>query len=120
MTKQHFIRAAEIVKSIRDGHWTDEPPAWADNLVLMSHSYTRAVQTAEAFLFLFKEYNPRFDEQRFLVACGLVEKPVKLLTGAALERRLSKGLHGKVNGSWPVKPSRGGYRCDNNPNGKDA
>ena len=78
VTKKVFIRAAEIVKSIRDGHWTNEPPAWADNLVIMSHSYTRAVQTAEAFLMLFKEYNPRFDEQRFLVACGLVNAPPKV------------------------------------------
>jgi hypothetical protein len=90
MTKQHFIRAAEIVKSIRDGNWTNEPPSWSDSdrYSLSIHddchapydvavSYTRAVQTAEAFLLFFKEYNPRFDERRFLSACGLVEQPAK-------------------------------------------
>ena len=89
MTKQHFIRAAEIVKSIRDGNWTNEPPSWLAPSILHAlysapyltgweeEAYTRAVQTAEAFLMLFKEYNPRFDEQRFLQAAGLVEQPVK-------------------------------------------
>ena len=57
MTKQHFIRAAEIVYA-------------------NGHSMTARAQ-AEGFIMLFKEYNPRFDEQRFLHACGLVEQPAK-------------------------------------------
>ena len=58
MTKQHFIRAAEIVYA-------------------NGHSMTARAQ-AEGFITLFQEYNPRFDEQRFLVACGLVEKAPKV------------------------------------------
>ena len=86
MTKQHFIRAAEIVKSIRDGNWSNELPRWADGGIYnppyadrfsTAENYTRAVQTAEAFLHLFKEYNPRFDERRFLSACGLLKDNIK-------------------------------------------
>ena len=79
MTKQHFIRAAEIVKSIRDGDWTDEMPSWAEKYRASGYfARDRAIQTAEVFLLLFKEYNPRFDETRFLVACGLIEKPAQV------------------------------------------
>ena len=83
MTKKHFERAAEIVKAILEGHWTTELPNWAPSYCLQGNAHdiydpTRAVQTAEAFLLLFKEYNPRFDQQRFLVACGLVNTPVKV------------------------------------------
>ena len=81
MTKQHFIRAAQLVRSIRDGNWTNDFPAWFDRrdvgqsfIVTAEH---RAVMTAEAFIALFSEFNPRFDRTRFLVACGLVESPVK-------------------------------------------
>ena len=80
MTKQHFIRAAEIVRSIRVGDRTMALPSWAEpysSAFADDGRYARAIQTAKAFLLLFKEYNPRFDEQRFLQACGLVEKPVK-------------------------------------------
>lgn len=89
ISKQHFIRAAQIVDNIRQGHWTNEPPTWATGkpdhdtkmtLVLAWDDPTprqRAIQTAEAFIALFGEWNPRFDTQRFLVACGLVEAPVK-------------------------------------------
>ena len=80
MTKQHFIRAAEMVKGILEGYWTSNLPVWAhadQNNAHDTYDRTRAVQTAEAFLMLFKEYNPRFDEQRFLQAAGLVEQPAK-------------------------------------------
>lgn len=111
MTKKHFERAAEMVKSIRDGNWTNEPPSWADGdrAYTPRHNdlaYRRAVQTAEAFLQLFNEYNPRFDEQRFLVACGLVEAPVKVKRSRIAEHQ-----------TIPQSHFRGGYRCDNNPNG---
>ena len=83
MTKQHFIRAAEIVNNIRQGHWTDDSPAWANPKLTGSPipMYWRAVQTAEAFIALFSEWNPRFNTQRFLVACGLVDAPVKARKG---------------------------------------
>ena len=79
MTKMHFTRAAELVNNIRQGAWTHEPPAWVDGerydgmpySDIETADYTRAVQTAEAFIILFREYNPRFNEQKFLKACGL-------------------------------------------------
>lgn len=63
MTRVHFQRAAEIVRATRDVR---------DNL---DANDVRAVWTAEAFILLFQQFNPRFDEQRFLQACGLVPKP---------------------------------------------
>lgn len=83
MTKQTFIKAADMVRAIRDGKWTSDPPRWADRGYLGddyyggedgAQDYTRAVQTAEAFILLFQQSNPRFDQERFLIACGLVEK----------------------------------------------
>jgi hypothetical protein len=61
MTRKHFIRAAEIVRSyvkyglLRDGQ-------------LLGNS----------FEVLFSEFNPRFDARRFRVACGLAEAPIKV------------------------------------------
>ena len=89
MTKMHFQRAAEKVKSILDGHWINDLPPWASNdyghFIETSTTtsgnippeYVRAVWTAEAFVSLFRDYNPRFNEQKFLQVCGLVEQPVK-------------------------------------------
>jgi hypothetical protein len=85
MTKKHFVRAAEMVKAIRDGGWTHEAPEWAptpyghdlevstEDMGNLLVDYVRAVQTAEAFILLFREFNPRFNQQTFLRACGLVE-----------------------------------------------
>jgi len=76
----HFVRAAEIVRAIRDGHWTNELPLWGRNRSGVSPAITgheRAVYTAEAFIVLATGFNPRFDTQRFLIACGLVDAPVK-------------------------------------------
>ena len=107
MTKKQFERAAEMAKAILEGHWTNEPPVWCHDSshyrlhTCASTGYTRAVQTAEAFLGLFQEFNPRFDQQRFLVACGLVNAPVKI--------KAVRRVHRMGNGL--------GYRCDNNPNG---
>lgn len=83
MTKMHFTRAAEMVKAIVDGDWTMELPNWSDPSIgyrvevwtecagNVSANYVRAVWTAEAFILLFREYNPRFNESKFLKACGL-------------------------------------------------
>lgn len=75
MTKKHFEHAAAIVRAILAGEWTNEPPTWADNEPYEAHdsiidNSTRAVQTAEVFIYLFLEYNPRFNRARFLRACG--------------------------------------------------
>ena len=88
VTKQHVIRAAEMVRAIRDKHWTNDPPDWMPKRrrdwwildVFQDHGcaeYTRAVATAEAFIILFREFNPRFNQERFLVACGLAEPTKK-------------------------------------------
>lgn len=77
MSKKHFIAAASLVKSIVSGGWTDQPPIWADGRLVGldirdEPDYARAVHTAEAFIALFRMFNSRFDERRFLIACGLV------------------------------------------------
>lgn len=87
MTKKHFEHAASIIRAILAGEWTNEWPIWAvcDSngnyqmgfIAPNVDNYTRAVQTAEAFIILFQAYNPRFSVNRFLVACGLAEKPEK-------------------------------------------
>lgn len=88
MTRNHFNHAASMVKAIADGKWTDEPPFWAESIpdgevdagysrVETVDNYTRAVQTAEAFIMLFTAFNPLFDQTRFLQACGLVDVPKK-------------------------------------------
>lgn len=96
MTRLHFTRAAEIVRAILDGEWTNDPPAWADccrwrdgvedfdtSELADRHradaDYTRAVQTAEAFISFFQyQREPNgFNRDRFLQACGLVEPATK-------------------------------------------
>jgi len=116
MTKKHFIDAAEIVRNILDGNWTFDPPPFANkSRMLITHdsgriaayedeTYTRAVWTAEAFISLFSDANPRFDTQRFLIACGLAEKPETRrrafvakygVTGGTLESRSEKPAKGR-------------------------
>lgn len=99
MTKKHFVDAAAIVRNILQSRWTNDPPAWAitwkdvskvgsephyqdDGFISdAAANYTRAVQTAEAFVLLFTQHNERFDTPRFLIACGLVAAPVKAKRG---------------------------------------
>lgn len=82
MQKRHFEDAAKQVKAIVDGKWTFDPPSWCDHgryqdiAYYDSHDelsarYLRAVWTAEAYIELFERYNPRFDRDRFIKACGL-------------------------------------------------
>lgn len=81
MTHSLLIRqAAAIVRAILNGAWTNEPPAWADADhyydvtqydSCAEHEYTRAVQTAEAFILLFSQADPTFSETAFLRACHL-------------------------------------------------
>ena len=77
MTKKHFQAMAEIVKSILEGKWTSEAPSWAVDIDGTT-AVTRAVQTAEVFIILAERFNPRFDRDRFLQACGLITKPAKV------------------------------------------
>jgi hypothetical protein len=64
MTRRHFIRAAQIVRSYVDSADSDIP--------------RHARHVGEAYISLFSEFNPRFDTQRFLVACGLAQAPIKV------------------------------------------
>lgn len=78
-----------MVRAILAGDWTFDPPDWADSERFdasaaeydhdseLSARYTRAVQTAEAFIILSQAFNPAFDSARFLQACGLVDAPSK-------------------------------------------
>lgn len=66
MTKRHFIRAADIVDNLRKYNTPCD-----------------ASVVATAFIELFSAYNDRFDTQRFLVACGLVEPAPKVKRGKA-------------------------------------
>ena len=81
MTKMHFQRAAEMVKAILHGEWTNEQPDWSFAVQKYGwaevYSHQRAIQTAEAFIILFRQFNPRFNQQTFLVACGLAEPTKK-------------------------------------------
>ncbi len=82
MQKRHFEHMASIVRAILDGEWTNEFPPYGDESRSIvndgpDESYTRAVWTAEAFIKIAAEHNPRFDQNRFLIACGLKEKPAK-------------------------------------------
>lgn len=86
MHRKHFETAAALVRSIASGGWTFDTPAWAGPtlqptgqlrlagwpLTDADLNYTRAVWTAEAFILLFSPFNPRFNRDKFLVACGLV------------------------------------------------
>lgn len=95
MNKRHFEHMAAIVRAIRDGEWTHIAPVWASALPYAElapfpdqhlanaelANYTRAIQTAEAFIVLSQEWNPSFDRKQFLIACGLAwrygEAPIK-------------------------------------------
>ena len=85
ITKMHFQHAAGMVAAIRLGTWTYELPDWAsdtpgvylDSIEVSSaergdldRDYIRAVWTAEAFIMLFSHFSPRFNQTRFLKACG--------------------------------------------------
>lgn len=83
MTKKTFEAMARLVRAIVDGAWTNEAPIWSpisfdanietDTIIdgNLPPNIVRAVWTAEAFIVLARAHNPRFDEKRFLKACGL-------------------------------------------------
>lgn len=72
MTAKDHKNAAEIVRNIREGNWSDSRPEWSgtEYYYYPADCFTQAVQTAEAFVMLFKAENSRFNQQRFLKACG--------------------------------------------------
>lgn len=82
-SRSDYEFAAGIVSAIRTGGWTPDPPTWADNTRFVTTdmlidnnidtAYTRAVQTAEAFILFFQSGDALFDVRSFLVACGLAE-----------------------------------------------
>lgn len=83
MTKKHFIAAAGIVNNIRTGNWGYELPDWftgpeCHRPVDLADTVELAGRVAEAFIILAQQSNPRFEEIRFLRACGLLETPQKV------------------------------------------
>mgnify|MGYP001579065726 CR=1 FL=1 len=85
ITVKMFSAAAECVKAILEGRWTNEPPQWAsthysvdDSMSLSgpNQNYVRAVQTAEFLIIMFR-LTPGFDQQAFLAQCGLVDEVVR-------------------------------------------
>jgi hypothetical protein len=72
--------AASLVRAIMAGRWSHDPPSWCDHDDYDSsnadwddsgsYDYTRAVQTAEAFITLFTKLDANFDEAVFLRECG--------------------------------------------------
>lgn len=65
-----------MVHAILDGEWSDDPPSWFHGLQGATWSATpdntlRAAQSAEFCILLFQTYNPRFNVDTFLRACGL-------------------------------------------------
>lgn len=74
VTKQHFQLAAEQVRAILNGEWTDDLPSWAtgDLPGVTTSNAIRAIQTAEAYVLFFQHANPRFNADRFLMECGLI------------------------------------------------
>lgn len=86
MQKRHFEAMANLVRAILNGEWTHELPIWSgydtggdlapievltDDAGNLDVNKVRAIWTAEAFIILARAHNPRFDERRFLKACGL-------------------------------------------------
>lgn len=61
MTKRHFEAAAEIIRTLR---------AAATNRA----QGAQAIAAQEAFIALFRQFNPQFDEARFAAACALPPK----------------------------------------------
>jgi hypothetical protein len=54
MTRQHYIKVAEIIKAFPHGS-----------------TGASASKLAQEFAEMFGEDNPRFDRERFYIACGL-------------------------------------------------
>lgn len=76
MTKKHFIAMAQLVADIRTGDValaTAEP--WIVDYIKSASNPDAAISacvTAQAFVTLALRFNPRFDTDRFLRACGLI------------------------------------------------
>ena len=68
MTKQNFETAARIVRDIVDGPFYPKAPKSAKE-TRTSKLEAKAVCTA--FVLLFRDDNPRFDQERFIKACGV-------------------------------------------------
>lgn len=69
MTRKHFEYAAALVRQTRSAYYPGvEIDVQGSGNVSVSDFV--AEQVAAQFVRLFTAYNPRFDEQRFLRACG--------------------------------------------------
>lgn len=88
MDDRDVRRMVGMVRAIRAGKWTSEPPAWcpaegADGEryqitdirtsgEISDDTFTRAIQTAEAFILLAHASHLPFDETKFLRDCGFL------------------------------------------------
>lgn len=71
-------RMVGIVRAIRAGKWTHEPPTWAKHSLTeypgfesrQAESVWRAIQTAEAFIILELTGDSPLDVLAFVKACG--------------------------------------------------
>lgn len=92
--RSDFKQAADLVRAILHGGWTFDTPAWAGPTMqpldmdepnidpaeggcMDEFTYTRAVWTAEAFIIYFEVTSLAFRPEKFLIECGLKEKPAR-------------------------------------------
>ncbi len=66
LTRMHFKAAANIIKGDMD---VDGASTWLDKDRVEAARFA-----ARAFSDLFRQFNPQFDEHRFMVACGLTKE----------------------------------------------
>lgn len=76
-------RMVRIVRAIKAGKWTDQPPAWAgvippdevnagySKCFINADDYSKACLVAEAFILLAHSSGLAFDETKFLHDAGL-------------------------------------------------
>lgn len=78
MNQRDITAMVAVVRAIKAGQWTDEPPVWADRerySACIEGSddaavYLRAVWTAEAFVILAQQQDKYFPVKTFLARCG--------------------------------------------------
>lgn len=85
MTRKHFELMAALVRDILAGkHEDTSAMPWVDswrydhvteNTSLDTLRYREACIAAHAFVSIGLAANPRFNERRFLAACGLLPNP---------------------------------------------
>ena len=74
ITKMHFERAAAIVKSVlHDDYFFQDIEVETASTGNINPALFVARRCCESFVTLFREFNPRFNAEKFYRACGLSE-----------------------------------------------